>query len=59
MTYILFLIGIVCSNPAYYEKFNSEGSNEGIQRIRCENALQDCYGFSGDIKKCIVELKGM
>lgn len=59
MEYIIFLIGIVCSNPMNYEKFSSEGSNKGIMIIRCENTLLDCYSYSGRIGYCMNELENL
>jgi hypothetical protein len=56
MEYIMFLIAITCSNPKYYTLFETQGSNEGIERIRCENNMKDCYNFSGSYPYCLNNL---
>jgi hypothetical protein len=59
MTYITFLIAIVCSNPAMHEKFEVPGSTEGLTVMKCEKALHECYQISGNIKYCINDLREM
>jgi hypothetical protein len=59
MTILNLIIAITCSNPKYYTKFNSDGANDGLMITRCENVLKDCYNYSGDIKYCLKELRGL
>jgi ssRNA-specific RNase YbeY (16S rRNA maturation enzyme) len=57
MSYVTFLVAIVCSNPVMHEKFNKEGSTDGLMVMKCEKALHECYQISGDIKHCIQALR--
>ena len=60
MTYITFLVAIVCSNPIMHEKFKVvDTDTTGIKLMRCEKALHECYQASRDIKYCINDLREM